>query len=172
MSAFFAMSEFHKEQRRKSGQLYVIHPIQVATIVASVGSDLETIMAALLHDTVEDTDATLDDILNRFGEEVEALVEAVTHQPMFSSKEFMEKIYTKARRDPRVACIKLADQIANHRNHSQLVFSPERHREHIEEMENFYLAQLATIPDLPKELTRSLQRVTDASWEDYNNRTR
>lgn len=169
--ALFAAAEFHGLQRRKSGEPYMIHPIQVATLILLVGGDLPTIQAALLHDTVEDTEATAEDIRSRFGEEVGVLVEAVTKQKMFSKKEFFEKIYHKAKIDPRVAWIKLADQCANHMNGSQGIFSLEKHLEHLEEMDQFYQAQLATIPDLPKELLKAFHRISEDSHTLYKQRT-
>ncbi|MEI6477930.1 MAG: HD domain-containing protein [bacterium] len=172
MSAFFAMSEYHGPQVRKRGQLYVIHPIQATTLLLSVGCDLSTAAAALLHDTVEDTHATLDLVRTRFGEEIASLVDAVSRDEDSTAPEFFEKIHGAAVRDHRVAMIKLADQITNLHDHDQLHFSPEKHLEHLEEMESFYLARLSVLPDVPKVLVESAQRVTAGSWEDYHSRSK
>ena len=76
--AYKYAQEKHKNQLRKSGELYIIHPLNVAYILADLGLDTETICAALLHDVVEDTDATYQDIKSNFGEEIAQIVEGVT----------------------------------------------------------------------------------------------
>src|SRR5699024_1079473 len=68
----------HKYQLRKSGEEYIIHPLNVAYILATLGLDTETICAALLHDVVEDTDGTYEEIEKNFGQEIATLVEGVT----------------------------------------------------------------------------------------------
>ena len=68
----------HGDQKRKSGEPYIIHPTNVAYTIAELGLDEQTICAALLHDVVEDTDATYDDIKNEFGPEVAEMVDGVT----------------------------------------------------------------------------------------------
>ena len=76
--AYMFAAEKHKNQKRKSGESYIIHPLHVAYILASWGLDTQTICAALLHDVVEDTNATYEDIEKNFDEEVASLVEGVT----------------------------------------------------------------------------------------------
>ncbi len=71
-------SKAHKGQLRKSGEPYIIHPIAVADTLIDWGMDIDTVLAGLLHDTVEDTDATLDEIENLFGRDVAFLVDGVT----------------------------------------------------------------------------------------------
>jgi (p)ppGpp synthase/HD superfamily hydrolase len=169
ISALYAAGEFHSTQRRKSGQLFIIHPVHVAAVAAHCGGDAPTIAASLLHDVLEDTDTKHEEITKRFGKEVYSLVEAVTHQPMFSTKEFLEKVYAKSRTDPRVAIIKISDRCVNLID--QEVFSKEAHLEHLQETDDFYINTLATIPDLPKELTKTLKAITQKSWELYHSRT-
>lgn len=70
--------EKHGDQCRKSGEPYIIHPLNVAYILSGLGLDAETICAALLHDVVEDTDATRNDLVREFGEDVAVLVDGVT----------------------------------------------------------------------------------------------
>ena len=68
----------HGDQKRKSGEPYIIHPLQVAYILANIGLDDATICAAILHDVVEDTDATYDDLVKEFSEEIAEMVDGVT----------------------------------------------------------------------------------------------
>ena len=70
--------EKHKNQKRKDGSPYIIHPLAVAEIIAEIGLDLDAILGALLHDCIEDTDASHDDIARRFGSTCAELVEGVT----------------------------------------------------------------------------------------------
>ena len=81
--------EKHKEQKRKDGSPYIIHPLAVAQIVAEIGLDVDAILGALLHDCIEDTDASYDDIARRFGNTTAELVEGVTKltRANFSSSE-------------------------------------------------------------------------------------
>lgn len=76
--AFIAAEKAHTGQLRKSGEPYITHPVAVAHILTELGMDLPTIMAALLHDTVEDTSYSIDDIKKEFGDEVTSLVDGVT----------------------------------------------------------------------------------------------
>lgn len=71
-------TEKHKGQKRKSGEDYIIHPLSVADTLIEWGMDIDTVLAGVLHDTVEDTDATLEDIENLFGHDVAFLVDGVT----------------------------------------------------------------------------------------------
>ncbi|MDX8404208.1 MAG: HD domain-containing protein, partial [Mariprofundaceae bacterium] len=75
--AYVFAAQAHKDQRRSSGDLFITHPLAVAGILASLKLDVSTIVTGLLHDTVEDTHITLDDIRNRFGDEIALLVDGV-----------------------------------------------------------------------------------------------
>ena len=78
MKAYNLANEKHKDQKRHSGEPYIIHPMNVAYILADVGLDDSTICAALLHDVIEDTDVTDQDIRKQFGDEIADMVEGVT----------------------------------------------------------------------------------------------
>ena len=112
----------HASQNRSSGELYINHPIAVARIVADIGLDEVSIVAALLHDAVEDTEITIGDVESNFGSEVSAIVDGVTklERLQFDSKEAqqaatMRKMLVAMARDLRVLMIKLADRLHNMR---------------------------------------------------------
>ncbi len=112
----------HANQNRSSGELYINHPIAVARIVADIGLDEVSIVAALLHDAVEDTEITIADVESNFGSEVSAIVDGVTklERLQFDSKEAqqaatMRKMLVAMARDLRVLMIKLADRLHNMR---------------------------------------------------------
>jgi GTP pyrophosphokinase len=110
----------HRGQLRKSGDPYITHPLAVATILAELGMDTTTLVAALLHDTVEDTGLTLDDITAEFGSEVAHLVDGVTKLDKVkfgaaAEAETIRKMVVAMARDPRVLVIKLADRLHNMR---------------------------------------------------------
>lgn len=120
--AYEAAERAHDGQMRKSGEPYVTHPLAVATIVATLGLDATTIVAALLHDAVEDTDITLADLTEQFGADVAALVDGVTKldRVHFDSKEEQQaaaisKLLVAMADDIRVLVIKLADRLHNMR---------------------------------------------------------
>jgi GTP pyrophosphokinase len=110
----------HRGQFRKSGDPYVTHPLAVATILADLGMDTTTLVAGLMHDTVEDTPYTLAHVTADFGEEVARLVDGVTKLDKVSFGEAAEaetirKMIIAMARDPRVLVIKLADRLHNMR---------------------------------------------------------
>lgn len=120
--AFFLAEEVHSAQLRYSGQPYIIHPIAVANILVDFGMDAQSIEAALLHDTVEDTDVTLEQVKHEFGNEVAALVDGVTKLgkvPLATKEEFqaenIRKMLLAMYQDIRVIIIKLADRLHNMR---------------------------------------------------------
>ncbi|GAA2802413.1 bifunctional (p)ppGpp synthetase/guanosine-3',5'-bis(diphosphate) 3'-pyrophosphohydrolase [Saccharopolyspora taberi] len=118
--AYDVAEDKHKEQRRKSGDPYITHPLAVATILAELGMDTTTLVAALLHDTVEDTDYSLDRLRDDFGEEVAHLVDGVTKLDKVklgaaAEAETIRKMIIAMARDPRVLVIKLADRLHNMR---------------------------------------------------------
>ncbi|MCL2420065.1 MAG: RelA/SpoT family protein, partial [Conexibacteraceae bacterium] len=120
--AFVYACEHHAEQRRRSGEEFIVHPVSVAKICAGMRLDTETLCAALLHDTVEDTHASLTDIEERFGEEIAGLVDGVTKltELTFQSRdeaqaENYRKMMVAMASDIRVILIKLADRLHNMR---------------------------------------------------------
>lgn len=120
--AYHAAEEAHKEQHRVSGEPYILHPLAVAQILADMKIDTTTITAALLHDVVEDTACTLEDLRREFGREVAFLVDGVTKLSRlnYRTKEdqqlnSMRKMFLAMAKDVRVVVIKLADRLHNMR---------------------------------------------------------
>src|SRR3954469_967861 len=120
--AFVFACEHHADQRRKSGEDFIVHPVGVAKICAGMRLDTETLCAALLHDTVEDTTASLEEVRDGFGEEVAGLVDGVTKLTgiVFQSRdeaqaENYRKMLVAMATDIRVILIKLADRLHNMR---------------------------------------------------------
>ncbi len=110
----------HEGQLRRSGDPYITHPLAVTTILAELGMDTTTLVAALLHDTVEDTSYTLERVVQDFGEDVAHLVDGVTKidKVVFgdaAKAETIRKMVVAMARDPRVLVIKLADRLHNMR---------------------------------------------------------
>lgn len=121
IKAYNYAKEKHGTQCRKSGEPYIIHPVQVAYILADIGLDEATICAALLHDVVEDTDATHEDLVRDFGEEIANMVAGVTklgelrYQASTEERqvENYRKMFLAMGKDIRVIIIKLADRLHN-----------------------------------------------------------
>ncbi len=122
MKAYNFALKNHGDQKRNSGEPYIIHPLQVAYILSGMGLDEQTLAAALLHDVVEDTEVTNEDLINEFGEEVAEMVAGVTKLSTLQFATVEEKQVENYRRmflamgkDIRVILIKLADRLHNMR---------------------------------------------------------
>ena len=122
MAAYKVAEEAHKDQRRRSGEPYISHPVAVAIILVGLGMDTDTLVAALLHDVVEDTATTSDSIEKQFGKDVALMVDGVTKlgQVPFSTREEQQaenvrKMLLAMAQDVRVIIIKLADRLHNMR---------------------------------------------------------
>ena len=122
MKAYNLANEKHKDQKRSSGEPYIIHPLNVAYILADIGLDESTISAALLHDVVEDTDVTDEQLRKAFGDEIADMVAGVTKLSniQFASVEEQQaedyrKMFLAMGKDIRVILIKLADRLHNMR---------------------------------------------------------
>src|SRR5581483_6760150 len=118
--AYDVAEEKHANQKRKSGDPYITHPLAVSTILAELGMDTTTLVAALLHDTVEDTDYSLGRLSEDFGAVVAHLVDGVTKLDKVklgaaAEAETIRKMVVAMARDPRVLVIKLADRLHNMR---------------------------------------------------------
>ena len=115
----------HEGQLRKSGEPYIMHPVAVAVNIEQMGLDAESIMAGLLHDTIEDTEASYAEVAKEFGEAVAMLVDGVTkltqmEHTSYSTKEEQQmedlrKMFIAMAKDIRVIMIKLADRLHNMR---------------------------------------------------------
>ena len=125
--AYVQAAEWHKGQMRATGDPYIVHPLAVTEILAQYGMDEATLAAALMHDTVEDTDLTLSDVVDQFGDEVALLIDGVTKldRIKFSSREHAQaatirKMAVAMAKDIRVLVIKLADRMHNIRTMAPL----------------------------------------------------
>ncbi|MDD7347419.1 MAG: bifunctional (p)ppGpp synthetase/guanosine-3',5'-bis(diphosphate) 3'-pyrophosphohydrolase [Clostridiales bacterium] len=135
--------ELHTGQMRKSGEPYIIHPMSVAVILAQLGMDEATIIGGLLHDVVEDTDYTREELVNDFNEEIALLVDGVTKLGAikFDNKEEaqaenLRKMFLAMSKDIRVLIIKLADRLHNMR--TLQFMTPEKRKEKAQETLDIY----------------------------------
>ena len=126
-SAYEFSADVHRGQKRLSGEPYLIHPMAVADIIADLKLDVPSIVAGLLHDTVEDTLTTLDELISQFGDEIAALVDGVTklgHAEYSSHQEKQAENFRKMilamGKDVRVILVKLADRVHNMRTLSHM----------------------------------------------------
>lgn len=157
--AYKVAEKAHEGQLRTSGDPYITHPLAVASILLDYCMDTDTICAALLHDTVEDTDVTLDELRKRFGDDVALMVDGVTKiglVPLNSKEEQqaenIRKILMAMSKDIRVIIIKLADRLHNMR--TLAARPPEKQRKTSLETMNFYapIAHRLGISDVKEEM--------------------
>lgn len=158
--AYKVAAEAHKDQKRKSGEPYIIHPLCVAIILADLEMDKETIAAGLLHDVVEDTVMTLDELTKEFGPEVAFLVDGVTKLTQLNwdkdkveiQAENLRKMFLAMAKDIRVILIKLADRLHNMRTLKYM--TPEKQKEKARETMDIYapIAQRLGISKIKIEL--------------------
>ena len=186
--AYDFADQFHAGQKRISGEPYIMHPVAVAIILADLELDMDTLVAGLLHDTVEDTGVTLEDLQKTFGLDIALLVDGVTKLSRLEYRSKMErqvenlrKMFLAMARDIRVVLIKLADRLHNmrtlqyHQEHKQKeiaqetleIFAPLAHRLGIYrlkwEMED--LAFRYTNPEKFYELSELVARTRDKREE-------
>lgn len=142
--AYKIASKAHEGQKRKSGEPYIIHPLCVAIILADLELDKETIVAGILHDAVEDTIMTTDEIRQEFGDEVALLVDGVTKLGQLSysadkieeQAENLRKMFLAMAKDIRVILVKLADRLHNMRTLQYM--KPEKQQEKARETMDIY----------------------------------
>ncbi|MCM1165786.1 MAG: bifunctional (p)ppGpp synthetase/guanosine-3',5'-bis(diphosphate) 3'-pyrophosphohydrolase [Lachnospiraceae bacterium] len=168
MRAFRLADEAHEGQMRSSGEKYITHPLSVASILLDYLMDTDTLCAALLHDVVEDTDTTLDEIKKKFGSDVALMVDGVTKigQVPLNTKEEQQaenirKILMAMSKDIRVIIIKLADRLHNMR--TLYARPPEKQRKTSLETMNFYapIAHRLGMSDVKEEMESIAIRYLD-----------
>ena len=158
--AYHIAKESHGDQKRKSGEAYIIHPLWVGIILADLEMDKETIVAGMLHDVVEDTKMTVEDMEREFGADVALLVDGVTKLGQLSysadklevQAENLRKMFLAMAKDIRVIIIKLADRLHNMRTLEFML--PEKQQEKARETMDIYapIAQRLGISKIKTEL--------------------
>lgn len=159
--AFTLGKKVHGDQKRKSGEPYFSHPVAVALMLADMGADADTLIAALLHDTVEDTDLSLEDIDRDFNGSVGTIIDGVTKlcaddvassPKLDEQKETIRKIFTLMQEDVRIMIIKLVDRLHNMQTIEFL--APERQKTLAKETLDIYvkIADKLCMQDLRDEL--------------------
>ncbi len=156
--AYEFANKLHSKQYRDSGEIFITHPLEVANICADLGLDTVTIAAALLHDVIEDTPASLSQVKKEFGEEIATLVDGVTKLEKLKFRveeeqaENLRKMLVAMAKDIRVILIKLADRLHNMRTADHI--HPEKQKEKAEETLEIYapLAHRLGISQLKSEL--------------------
>ena len=140
--AYFFALEAHKSQKRYSGDPYISHPVKVAEILTNLKLDTATIITGLLHDTVEDTPASMEELKKIFGNEIASLVDGVTkiskmktHSDVKNQAENFRKLILAVSKDIRVLLVKLADRLHNMRTISYVPNEEKRKRIALETME-------------------------------------
>ena len=140
--AYFFALEAHKSQKRYSGDPYISHPIKVAEILSELRLDTATIITGLLHDTVEDTPASMDELKLKFGNEIATLVDGVTkiskmktQSDIKNQAENFRKLILAVSKDIRVLLVKLADRLHNMRTITFVPSEEKRKRIALETME-------------------------------------
>lgn len=125
--AYLFANKAHAGQKRKSGEPYIVHPVSVANILVSLGMDTESVVAALLHDVVEDTPVTLEDIRSNFGDTTAQIIDGLTKLSKLGfnteeehQAENVRRMLIATNKDIRVLIIKLADRLNNMRTLSAM----------------------------------------------------
>ena len=166
--AFTFASKAHKGQKRKSGEAFIAHPLEVAIILADLHMDVETICAAILHDTVEDSDVTLEQVSETFNESVASLVDGVTKITRIEVENLSDeqaqtirKMLVAMNKDIRVVVIKLADRLHNMRTLESM--PPEKQLKIASETSYFYVpfAHRLGLYTIKSELEDYAMRYTD-----------
>lgn len=179
IKAYELAKDAHKDQKRKSGEPYLIHPVCVAIILAQLEMDKETIVGGLLHDVVEDTKYTTEDLTEMFSEEIATLVDGVTKLTQLNysadkievQAENLRKMFLAMAKDIRVIIIKLADRLHNMR--TMQFMKPEKQKEKSRETLDIYapIAERLGISKVKVELDDlSLRYLEPDAYQDLRNR--
>lgn len=143
MTAYDIACSAHSGQKRASGEDYIVHPVEVAVILIDIGLDTDSLVAALLHDTIEDTGMSFDEVKKQFGQEVAEIVDGVTKlgRTVYTDKEKeqvenLRKMFLATAKDVRVIIIKLADRLHNMRTNEYV--SEEKQRRKAKETLDIY----------------------------------